>query len=237
MGTEYTATVYAAQLRGTEMAMEIVWRKLNSHGKPLDRRSVTVFTDSLVAPKAMIKLKMPSGQIFLPHMLYVLRKLEEQGACVEFRWIPAHSGIDAAAKRQVRANSKAEWETTWRQTKTARRIKRIIEMPTKKVLDYWRGLRKATTSVMIQLRTGKIGLAGYLAKIKARESPRCVCGFGFETLEHVLYCDRWVDERNDMKLALLAKNTPMMIAASVDELLTHEGPAKAVANFDANRPY
>jgi hypothetical protein len=43
-----------------------------------------------------------------------------------------------------------------------RPTKRLIEAPTKKTLEYWSGLRKATGSILMQLRTGKIGLGGAL---------------------------------------------------------------------------
>lgn len=37
---------------------------------------------------------------------------------------------------------------------------------------------------MMQLRTGKIGLVAYLAKIDVRESDLCTCGFGRETSDN-----------------------------------------------------
>ena len=46
-----------------------------------------------------------------------------------------------------------------------------------------------------ELRTGKIGLAVYLAKINVRESDRYACGLGRETIKHVpMECD----ERHDV---------------------------------------
>jgi hypothetical protein len=60
------------------------------------------------------------------------------------------------------------------------------EAPSKSNLAYWKGLRKATLSVLIQLRTGIIGLAEYLAKIKRKDSLRCGCDMGNQSVRHVL---------------------------------------------------
>lgn len=43
-----------------------------------------------------------------------------------------------------------------------------------------------TTSVLMQLRTGKIGLSAYLAKVNVSETARCGCDLGNQTPEHVL---------------------------------------------------
>jgi hypothetical protein len=55
---------------------------------------------------------------------------------------------------------------------------------TKKLLEYWSGLRKAT--VMLQLWTRKISFASYLRKVSRRETARCSCDLGNQTIGHVL---------------------------------------------------
>ncbi|KAJ5086726.1 hypothetical protein NUU61_008033 [Penicillium alfredii] len=83
---------------------------------------------------------------------------------------------------------------------------------------------------MMQLRTGKTGLAAYLAKINARETSQCACGLGRETIEHVLMeCDRWEDERHDLRFDLFEKDVSMSLGC--DELLTHRDAAEPVARF------
>ena len=44
---------------------------------------------------------------------------------------------------------------------------------TKQTLEYWSDPRKATVSILIQLRTRRIVLAAYLHRINRRESARC----------------------------------------------------------------
>lgn len=264
MGSEDNATVYAAELRGTEMAMELVDNKVNAH--ELNSRRAVVFSDSQAALKGLLKPKMPSGQVFLLGTLRKLQQLTDQGVDIEFRWIPAHSDIfgnetvdqlakeaatatsrgsieeghdtqnnrtlwlASAVRRRIRAEAKAEWHERWGKTRGARRTKKLHEKPNKQVLGYWSGQKKANASIMIQMRTGKIGLAAYLAIIKARDTPRCVCGLGRETVEHVLMeCDRWEEERSDLRFDLFRKNVSM--ALGCQELLTHRDAAEPVAKF------
>jgi hypothetical protein len=65
-------------------------------------------------------------------------------------------------------------------------MKRLIDQPDKKNLAYWENLRKATSSVLVQLRTGKIGLVGYLLKINTQDSPRYDCDLANQTVAYVL---------------------------------------------------
>ncbi|KAJ5111706.1 hypothetical protein NUU61_001336 [Penicillium alfredii] len=67
----------------------------------------------------------------------------------------------------------------------------------------------------------KIGLAAYLAKINVRESDECTCGPGRETIEYVLIeCDRWEDERHDLRFDLFEKDMSMSLGCEV--LLSQE---------------
>jgi hypothetical protein len=130
---------------------------------------------------------MVSGQVFLKACLELEGWCREAGFHVVFHWIPAHEGIDgnekadeltktaavrgpmpneikwmvrlgAAAKRVVRERLKKEWVQAWKKEKTSCPTKHLIQTPGPQVLWYWKGLRKATSSVLIQLRTGRIGL-------------------------------------------------------------------------------
>jgi hypothetical protein len=86
--------------------------------------------------------------------------------------------LGAAAKRVVRERSKKDWVQAWKKEKTSRPAKRLIQAPGPQVLRYWKGLRKATSSVLIQLRTGRIGLNQYLTRINICQDARCECGLG-----------------------------------------------------------
>jgi hypothetical protein len=45
---------------------------------------------------------------------------------------------------------------------------------------------KAEASVLIQMRTEKIGLHGYLHKIKRADEPWCGCGQAYQTVRHII---------------------------------------------------
>ncbi|KAJ5190110.1 uncharacterized protein N7498_009095 [Penicillium cinerascens] len=147
MGTEQDSTVYSTELRAIEMATELV----QEHAQ--------------AALQALLRPRMPSGQVYLRGAIENLQKLAEQDIQVELRWIPAHQGIPgnelvdehakqaakaevpgphdrhiklaAAARRGIRERAKITWEAAWeKEKKVGQATKRLIPVPTKKVLDY-----------------------------------------------------------------------------------------------------
>jgi hypothetical protein len=61
-----------------------------------------------------------------------------------------------------------------------------------KGLDRHKGLRKAESSMLIQMRTGVLGLGTTLSRLRVPgETEQCACGQGRETIEHFLiWCRR-----------------------------------------------
>ena len=47
-------------------------------------------------------------------------------------------------------------------------------------------MSRLESAVIVQARTGKIGLKDYLYKIKAASSPKCLCGHKRQTVYHTL---------------------------------------------------
>jgi hypothetical protein len=67
-----------------------------------------------------------------------------------------------------------------------------------KVLGFYQEATKRLSSIIIQMRTGKIGLNAYLysRKVLGIDSPNCTCGFRLQTIEHVfLDCRKYQDLR------------------------------------------
>lgn len=257
MGDDDPSTVYSAELRAIEMALELV---LGGDESRLTRakNGLVIFADSQAALKALRRPRIPSGQVYLVGCLDFIHQLANKGIQTELRWIPAHHGVAgneivdahakeaaqrpeeplnsfnryiclaAAAKRRLRREAKIEWERAWALENTSRSTRRLIEVPTKKTLQYWFGLRRATTSILMQLRTGRIGLGAYLARIKRRESARCDCELGNQTVAHILLeCPLHQAERDWMRRALSGQG----IVIRQDELLTRPEARTTVADF------
>ena len=215
MGDDSTSTVYAAELRAIEMALAMVLESTEPWAGQM-KNGVVIFADNQAALKALRRPRMPSGQVYLEGCLDLIRRLAGRGSWTELRWIPAHQEVigneivdqhakeaareperpqnphsrhirlAAAARRQIRSEAKVEWERTWAKETTSRSTGRLIEAPTKKTLEYWSGLRKATASILMQLRTGRTGLSAYLHRINRCESARCGCDLGNQTVTHAL---------------------------------------------------
>jgi ribonuclease HI len=250
MGTDEVSTVYSAELRGTEMALEMAEELEGDR----TQNGVVIFSDSQAALKALLRPRMPSGQVYLEGCIQRLQHLPN----VEFRWIPAHEGIHgnemvdghakeaaqsenpsthdrhirlaSAAKRSIRTAAKIAWERAWEKEKSGKATKRILPIPTKKVLEFWQGQRKASISIMMQMRLNIIGLNRYLWRIKKADSPRCTCDVGQQTPKHVLLeCPLFEEERRDMRLALT--EVGVSPALQYDDLLQQKAAVPAISRF------
>ena len=222
LGTEAESTVYAAELRGLQMALVTA---------ASCQRQVAVFVDSQAAIKAAQNPGRPSGQ-FLLRQIYTVARRYNLTRRVGIHWIPAHIGVPgneradeaakeaatdphlrrrdspvrlaAAAKQTIRLKIHKRWEDEWtRDAKTARPTAtpthRLFKGPDKKVLQLWKGLSKPHTAITIQMRTHRIGLRHFLYKINAVESDRCSCEKGSQTSRHILQqCPLYTDLRAAM---------------------------------------
>ncbi|KAG0160606.1 hypothetical protein PDIDSM_8136 [Penicillium digitatum] len=154
---------------------------------------------------------MPSGQVYLEGCLRLLEWCNDK-IQVELRWVPAHEGIpgneaaDMYAKEAATTTETNIHDTNANANTNANTMTTPMSTPMSTTTDLSglppqraRGLRKATTSVLIQLRTGIIGLAEYLSKIKRSDSPRCQCDLGNQSVKHVLLeCPLLKELRSEM---------------------------------------
>ena len=74
--------------------------------------------------------------------------------------------------------------------------------PDRKVLKLHAQLQKAESAMITQIRTGRIGLAAFLNKMRVPDypSPICPCGRARETATHVIaHCERFAERRNRLR--------------------------------------
>ena len=83
-----------------------------------------------------------------------------------------------------------------------------------KLLNLYKNVPKAVSSVIIQMRTGKIGLRACLYKWKVPEidNAHCTCDRGDQTLKHVLLqCHRFRKERRQTLRSLQTNDISMIL--------------------------
>jgi ribonuclease HI len=103
LGKETTANVYAAELVGILMGLELGIRS--------NQTMMVVFTDNQAALKTLQAPKRQSGQFIMKRIIMALAEIDSRNAHVEFHWIPAHQGIQG----NELADKLAKEATGWRQ--------------------------------------------------------------------------------------------------------------------------
>jgi len=74
-------------------------------------------------------------------------------------------------------------------------------VPAEKAPKIHEGLKKAESSILTQIRTGRIGLASFLnrAKVPDFPTPMCQCGRAEETASHIIaFCPRFITQRDSL---------------------------------------
>jgi hypothetical protein len=116
--------------------------------------------------------------------------------CWAQQWVPQNDPRSPATN-STKANRKinALWLQQWQSSAKTRLNRDLVQAPSgTDVLKLHEGLRKAESSLAIQLRTGLNGLYTFLyqARVPSVLSPLCSCGQGQQTAKHVLiFCPQY----------------------------------------------
>jgi hypothetical protein len=117
------------------------------------------------------------------------------------KWLQAESSMGPGDQKQSTQKLVLnKWTERWEGLH--RSHSEVIEQPPHKaVLNLHQGLHKAESSIFVQLRTGKIGLADFLhkANVPGYDTPQCPCGQARETPAHItIFCARFQRLRREL---------------------------------------
>ena len=107
----------------------------------------------------------------------------------KFTWLSQITTNQASSKKELQKLFTKEWEDQWEEKK--RRSypgwQTFCQKPHKNNLKLYKKLQKAEASLLLQIRTGRIGLASFLfrAGVPDFPTPLCVCGQAEETAKHI----------------------------------------------------
>jgi hypothetical protein len=96
--------------------------------------------------------------------------------------------IRSAVKRRAHEVVNARWENDWKSCHHGRELYELTPTPTRKVLRVHQDLHRALSTIIVQMRTGKIGLRHYLYQRGVPDVPNsdCQCGRATQSVRHIL---------------------------------------------------
>ena len=102
----------------------------------------------------------------------------------------------------------SNWVTSWSQDNHGNELQNIAPQPSRAILKLHTKLSKSLSSLLVQMRMGKIGLRKYLHSRKMPEvdNPTCQCEQASQSVTHVLIhcrkfhqlrCKTWKEEEKN----------------------------------------
>jgi hypothetical protein len=218
---KYAATIgprteqnpYSAELHAIAMTLNRL--------PDVDNKMIFIQTSNRAALQALHRPNQQSGQASIRKIYEAMWRENARGNHVVGAWAPTQDFRQGqVAKKKARKATERGKEAVKRfpQTKSTTidlvkkelRIRRQIPpgvgkysikidaaLPgqhTKRIYD---GLNRTEATLLARLRTGMIGLNGYLHRIRAVESDQCDCGAAKETVQHFMFrCTKWTTQRD-----------------------------------------
>lgn len=213
-------TVYSAELVGIILALEIVIDVQEDYPEV----PIRIFVDNQSAIQSTGTPKSGPCKFLLAKILELHAKLNTS---LSIHWIPAHVGVpgneaaDEEAKKAAkevpqahlnhmpdliapifaafRQMANGKWDERWEKHKHGAYLRRIQPHRNPMAMDKFKGLTRPLCALLIQIRTGKIGLNDFLFSVNKAESDRCNCPeTPKQTAVHVLTtCPNWNQLREE----------------------------------------
>ena len=169
-----------------------------------------------------------SGQRLVQESMALLTQIRHHGGKIVLHWVPAHLGIygneDAdklakagaaislpswdpnpkgrtatKVKAAIKKSFRDKWAEDWKVARKGADLRQICSTPTVHTIGRHKGLARAQSSILTQLRTGKIALRSFLFATTLADSPVCnKCNKENQTVEHILFrCPRYRRQRQE----------------------------------------
>jgi ribonuclease HI/retron-type reverse transcriptase len=116
MGSDTLSTVYAAELQGISLALQIAQEHADGDG---ERKQIAIYTDNQAAIWSIAKAEGRSGAYILADIAQQVLELQDKGYSVTVRWIPAHVGIPGNEAADQAAKEATGWRENGRRQQPA----------------------------------------------------------------------------------------------------------------------
>jgi ribonuclease HI len=116
MGPDTASTVYAVELQGINLALQIAQEYVSRNGA---RRDIAIYTDNQAAIWSIAKAEGQLGAYILADIARQVQELQNQGRTVTVRWIPAHVGIPGNEAVDKAAKEATGWREHGRRSSPA----------------------------------------------------------------------------------------------------------------------
>lgn len=151
--------------------------------------------------------------------------------------------LASSAKRWVRQRLKERWIKEWGKStdKLSVQYHRLVPVPEKKTLQLYEKFPKAYSSILVQMRSQRVGLRHFLFKYASQRGSgsgenefnagRCQCEEGSQTPQHVLlHCPLYTELRASFLNKIMYK-TDLGRCSDYNTLISHPVACRYVAEF------